>query len=50
VGTHWEPTKNEKKILLAPPSKEKRNKKQGTLSACLGLLFAKEFVTIFGLG
>jgi hypothetical protein len=40
-----------------PPSKEKKNKKQGTLSACLGLrigcmafLFPKEFVTIFGLG
>jgi hypothetical protein len=40
-----------KKILLpAPPQKEKRNKKQGALSACLGLLLAKELVTIFGLG
>jgi hypothetical protein len=48
-----------KKILLPapPPQKEKRNKKQGALSACLGLpigcmafLFTKEFVTIFGLG
>jgi len=58
VGTHWEPTKNEKKILLPPsPHKKKRKKKQGALSACLGLpigcmafLFPKEFVTIFGLG
>jgi len=53
VGTHCEQRKNEKKILL-PPSKEK---KQGTLSACLGVpigcmafLFPKEFVTILGLG
>jgi len=56
VGTHWELRKNEKKIL-PPPSKEKKNKKQGALSACLGLpigymafFFPKEFVTIFRLG
>jgi hypothetical protein len=58
VGTHWERRKNEK--ILLPPSKEKRTKgkkKQGTLSACLGVpigcmafLFPKEFVTILGLG
>jgi len=60
LGTHWEPRKNEKKILPLPlptPSKEKKNKKQGALSACSGLpigcmafLFPKHFVTIFGLG
>jgi hypothetical protein len=44
-----------KKILPPPPTE--RERKQGTLSACLGLpigymkfLFPKEFVTIFGLG
>jgi hypothetical protein len=48
-----------KKILFPPlaPYKLKRKKKQGTLSACLGLpigcmkfLFSKEFIIIFGLG
>jgi hypothetical protein len=40
-----------------PPPKTYKEKKQGTLSACLGLpigcmkfLFPKELVTIFGLG
>jgi hypothetical protein len=57
VGTQWEPWKNEKKTLLphpAPPNL--KGKKQGNLTACLGLpigcmklLFPKEFVTIFGL-
>jgi hypothetical protein len=37
VGTHREPKKNEKNIV--PLSNLKRGKKkQGTLSACLGLL------------
>jgi hypothetical protein len=55
VRTHWEPEKNEKKIPALTP-KVKRQKKQGTLSACLGLpigcmkfLFPKEFLAIFGL-
>jgi hypothetical protein len=60
VGTHWEPGKNEKKNPFGPsllPPKLKRKKKQGTLTACLGLpirrmkfLFPKEFITAFGLG
>jgi hypothetical protein len=56
VGTHCERGKNEKQSFPLPP-KLQRKKKQGTLSACLGLpigcmkfLFPKEFVTIFGLG
>jgi hypothetical protein len=59
-GTYiGEARKNDKKISLSspPPSKHKRKKKQGTLSACLGLpigcmkfLFPKDLVTIFGLG
>jgi hypothetical protein len=53
-----------KKNLFPPPPpaprptpKHKRKKRQGTLSACLGLpigcmkfLFPKDFVTIFGMG
>jgi hypothetical protein len=57
LGTHWEPGKNEKKILPTPNLKGKKRKKQGTLSACLGLpigcmkfLFPKEFITVFGQG
>jgi hypothetical protein len=53
VKTHWEPRKNEKKILPFPNLKRK---KEGILSACLGLLIGcmkflspKEFGTIFGL-
>jgi hypothetical protein len=45
------------KKILPPPPKTLKEKKQGTLSACLGLpigcmkfLFPKEFITIFGLG
>jgi hypothetical protein len=58
VRTHWEPGKYEKKKILHTPFPKKplKQKKQGTLSACLGLpigcmkfLFPKEFVTIFGL-
>jgi hypothetical protein len=55
VGTHREPGKSEKKILH--PCTLSPKKKQGTLSACLGLpigymkfLFTKELVSIFGLG
>jgi hypothetical protein len=51
LGTRYFFIKN-----LPPPPTEKE-KKQGTLSACLGLpigymkfLFPKEFVIIFGLG
>jgi hypothetical protein len=47
----------EKKLKILPPPPTEKEKKQGTLSACLGLpvgymkfLFPKEFVTIFGLG
>jgi hypothetical protein len=60
VGTHWEPKKSEKKILHPRPHPLPQNlkeKKQGTLSACLGLpigcmkfLFPKELVSIFGQG
>jgi hypothetical protein len=58
VRTHWEATKNEKTSPPpAPPAKTYKGKKQGTLSACLGLpigcmkfLFPKDFVTIFGMG
>jgi hypothetical protein len=56
--TKWEPGINEKKSLPHTPlPKLKKEKKEGTLSACLGLpigcmkfLFSKELVTIFGLG
>ncbi len=58
VGTQWEPEKNEKKNSSPRPHpKLKWKKKQGNVSACLGLLigcmkflFPKEFFTIFGLG
>jgi hypothetical protein len=51
LGTHWEPGKNEKKSFPL-------QKKQGTLSACLGLpigcmkflVTKEELVTIFGMG
>jgi hypothetical protein len=52
-----QPAKNGKKPLHDPTPKLKMKKKQGTLSACLGLpigcmkfLCIKELVTIFGLG
>jgi hypothetical protein len=41
VGTHWELGKNEKKIFPPSPphpqTKSQKEKKKGTLSACLGL-------------
>jgi hypothetical protein len=50
---HWEPGS----FLKILPPQTLKEKKQGTLSACLGLpigcmkfLFPKEFVTIFGMG
>jgi hypothetical protein len=55
VGTHW----NQRKMKKNPshPKLKWGKKKQGTLSACLGLpigcikfLFPKEFITIFGQG
>jgi hypothetical protein len=53
--TYWEPGNLFLKSF--PHPQLKRKKKQGTLSACLGLpigymkfVFPKEFVTIFGLG
>jgi hypothetical protein len=61
VGTHLEQGKNENKSFPPPPHPPSppklKEKKQGTLSACLGppigcmkFLFPKELVTIFGLG
>jgi hypothetical protein len=66
LGTHWEleehsgnlmGTREKWKQKPSPCPKTWKEKKQGTLSACLGLpigcmnfLFPKEFVTIFGLG
>jgi hypothetical protein len=48
--------KKNPRALFLPPSKLKRKKMQGTLSACFELpigymkfLFPKEFVTVFGL-
>jgi hypothetical protein len=55
VGTHWVLGENEKNAP-PPPPKTLKGKKQGTLTASLGLsidcmefIFPKEF-TIFGLG
>jgi hypothetical protein len=57
LGNTLEPAKNEKKSFPHPQKNLKWKKKQGTLSACLGLpigcmkfFFQKEFITIFGLG
>jgi hypothetical protein len=59
-GTYWEPDGNSLRTQrehIVNQGKMKKEKKQGTLSACLSLpigcmnfLVPKEFVTIFGLG
>jgi hypothetical protein len=54
LGTHWELERN---IVRTHWEARKNEKKQGTLSACLGLpigcmkfLFPKDFIANFGMG